>query len=391
MRVKEIGMEYSDYVIAMRRKFHRCPEPSLEEYETCRMICEELTAMGLEPRVVHGTGVTADIGRPAGEGRTVLLRADIDALRVAEDTGEAFSSENPGLMHACGHDAHIAMNLTAAKILAGMQDQLNGCVRVIFEPSEENAKGSVGMIAAGVMDHVDTVYGMHVWSNVESGKFGVSGGPVMASADFFTITVKGKAVHGSEPQNGVDPIAAAAAIINELYVAFVREYPAKEQVVLSFCQIAGGNTDNAIPETVTIGGTTRAFSREIRATYPETMERVIRHTAEALRAEAELDYHWGSAPVINDDAAAECARKAIARNFGAEAVIPFEPIMGGDDFAEYESMRPGVYVFLGVRNEAIGANWPQHSNHYRMDESALIKGAVSAVQYALDYISGEDA
>lgn len=388
MLVKDIGMAYSDYVVGLRRKFHRFPEPSLEEHQTCRMICEELRAMGLEPRIVHNTGVVADIGDVSRSGKTVLLRADIDALRVKEDTGEAFSSEHEGVMHACGHDAHIAMNLTAAKLLTEMQDQLPGRVRVIFEPAEENAKGAPGMIQAGVMEGVSTVYGTHVWSTLQAGRFGISGGPVMASADFFTITVRGKAVHGSEPQNGVDTIAVAAAIINELYVAFAREYPAKEPVVLSFCQIAGGNTDNAIPEVVKIGGTTRSFNRELRSTYPDTMNRVIRHVAEAFRAEAELDYRWGSAPVINDDASAERAKRAVAANFGEEAVMRFEPIMGGDDFSEYEAIAPGVYVFLGVGNPETGAIWPQHSNHYRIDESTLIKGAIAAVQYAVDYLNG---
>lgn len=386
--IQEIGTKYDEYVVAMRRKFHRCPEPSLEEYETCRMICEELRAMGLEPRVVHNTGVVADIGDASKSGKTVLLRADIDALRVTEDTGEPFSSENPGLMHACGHDAHIAMNLTAARILTERKETLNGRVRMIFEPAEENAKGATGMIAAGVMEGVSTVYGTHVWSAFPAGQIGIAGGPVMASADFFTITVRGKAVHGSEPQNGVDPIAVAAAIINELYVVFAREYPAKELVVLSFCQIAGGNTDNAIPETVTIGGTTRAFNPALRSTYAGTMERVIRHMAEAFRAEAELDYRWGSPPVINDDASAERAWRAVTANFGEGSAVHFEPIMGGDDFAEYEAVAPGVYVFLGVGNEKAGAVWPQHSNHYRMDESVLIKGAVSAAQYAVDYLNG---
>lgn len=388
MLLKEIGMEYGGYVVAMRRKFHRCPEPSLEEYETCRMICEELRAMGLEPRVVHNTGVVADIGDASRSGKTVLLRADIDALRVAEETGETFSSENEGLMHACGHDAHIAMNLTAAKMLTKMKDQLNGRVRVIFEPGEEIAKGALGMIGAGVMEGVSTVYGTHVLSTIPSGIFGISGGPIMASADFFTITIKGKAAHGSEPQNSIDPIAVAAAIVNELYVVFAREYPAKELTVLSFCQIAGGSTDNAIPEKVTIGGTTRAFSPKLRNTYADTMNRVIRHMAEAFRAEAELDYRWGSAPVVNDPKSAELARRAVAANFGETCIEGVEPIMGGDDFSEYEAIAPGVYVLLGVGNEEVGAVWPQHSNHFRMDESALIKGAVSAAQYAVDYLNG---
>ena len=389
MNVKERVLKYEEDLIAKRRYFHKHPEPSLEEFETCRTIVGELTAMGLEPRVIHGTGVVADIGDVSKSGKTVLLRADIDALRVPEDTGLPYTSENPGISHACGHDSHIAMNLTAARVLKEIDDagELNGRVRVIFEPSEENAKGANGMIAAGVLEGVDTVYGTHSMADTDAGKFGVSAGAIMASADFFTITVRGKAAHGSTPHAAVDPIVTAAAIINELYVAFAREYPATETVVLSFCQINGGNADNAIPEVVKIGGTTRAFNESIRQSYPETMERVIKRVAEAFRAEGELDYRWGSPVVVNDPAAAARARAAITANFGEDAVQEYTPVMLGEDFGEYEKHVPGVFVILGIRNEEVGAVWPQHSNHFRMDESVLINGVVAAVQYAVDFLN----
>ncbi|MBQ9827991.1 MAG: amidohydrolase [Lachnospiraceae bacterium] len=392
MDVKEYAQKYSDYVISMRRHFHRHPEPSLEEFETCKRIVEELQEMGLEPRVVHTTGVTVDIGDAARSGKTVMLRADIDALRIVEETGEEFASENHGIMHACGHDSHAAMLLTAAHILKDMEDagEINGRVRLIFEPAEEIAKGANGMIAAGVMDGVDIVYGTHVWSTVDAGIFSVSPGPVMASADFFTITVRGKAVHGSAPEAGIDPIATAAAIVTELYNVFNREYPSSETVVLSLCQISGGNTDNAIPEIVTMGGTTRAFNEDIRQSFPGTIERVIKGVAAAHRAEADLDYRWGSPVCVNDEGAVKRAEKSIASIFGEEAVQGFDPVMGGENFGEYEKLVPGVFVFLGVRNEECGAVYPQHSNRYRMDESALIKGAAAAVQFAVDYLNEEE-
>ncbi|MBQ9827993.1 MAG: amidohydrolase [Lachnospiraceae bacterium] len=392
MKVMEYARKYADYSVEQRRYFHRHPEPSQEEFGTCRAIVKELEAMGLKPQVIHTSGVTVDIGDGSKSGKTVLLRADIDALRVPEETGEEFASENPGVSHACGHDGHIAMNLTAARILKDMDDagELNGRVRLIFEPGEENARGANGMIAAGVLEGVDLAYGTHIWSSVESGYFGVTTGPVMASADFFTVTVKGRAVHGAEPQNGIDPIPAAAAIISELYTVFSREYSSSETVVLSICQMTGGNTDNAIPEIVTMGGTTRAFNEDIRQSFPGTIERVIKGVAAAHRAEAELDYRWGSPVVVNDAGAAEKARKAISANFGEDAVTDFRPIMVGDDYGEYIMRVPGVYVFLGIRNEECGAVWPQHSNHYRIDESALIKGAAAAVQYAVDFLNEEE-
>lgn len=386
MLINDIAGKYQDYVIQMRRKFHRCPEVALKETKTCRMICEELEQMGLAPRVIYGTGVMVDIGDRSRSGRTVCIRADIDALQVAEETGAEYASENPGYMHACGHDAHIAMNLGCARILCDIEKELNGRVRLIFEPAEEIAKGALGMIAAGAMDQVDTVYGTHVWGNVSAGVFSAEAGPRMASADFFTIRVKGKSVHGSLPHKGIDPVAAAAAIISQLQVVFQREMDASEPTVLSFCQIHGGNTDNAIPEEVTIGGTTRAFSEEVRRSFPEIMERVIRDTARSFRAEAFLDYRFGSSPVSNDPECSRRAMEAITKNYGPQALTTQKPTMGGENFSEYQALVPGVFVFLGIQNEELGAVYPNHSSHFSMDERVLIRGSVAAVQYAVDYL-----
>ncbi len=387
MPVREFAEKYSDYIIEMRRKFHQCPEVGLKETRTCEMICGELRAMGLEPRVIYGTGVLVEIGDRARSGRTVCIRADIDALKVKEETGVEYASQNEGYMHACGHDAHIAMNLGCARILKEIEDSLNGSVRLIFEPAEEFARGALGMIADGALENVDTVYGTHVWGDIPAGKFSASAGSRMASADFFTIQVRGKATHGAQPHNGIDPIATAAAIIQNLQMVFHREIAATDPAVLSLCQIHGGNTDNAIPDTVTIGGTTRAFSRETRERFPELMERVIQDTAAAFRAEAELDYRWGSSPVLND---VECARRAshaITENYGEDALVDFDAIMVGEDFSEYQALVPGVFVFLGIRNEELGAVYPNHSSHFAMDESVLIRGAVAAVQYAVDFLN----
>ena len=392
MIVKDYALKYSDYTIEQRRYFHRHPEPSLEEFETCKAIVKELTDMGLEPKVVHTTGVMVDIGDVSKSGKTVLIRGDIDALRIPEETGEEFTSENPGISHACGHDAHIAMTLAAAHVLKDIDDagELNGRVRLIFEPAEENAHGANGMIEAGVLDGVDIAYGTHVWGGVEAGMLGTIAGPIMASADFFTITVKGVSVHGSQPQDGVDPIAAAAQIITDLYTVFNREYPAKETVVLSLCQIQGGNADNAIPEVVKIGGTTRAFNNDIRNSFPETITRVIKGVGAAHRVEAELDYRWGSPVVINDETCVKRLVKAAEKNFGPGRTYEFPPVMGGDDFGEYEKIIPGVYVFLGIKNDEIGAIYPQHSSHYKIDESVLIDGVIAGVQYAVDYLNGDE-
>ncbi len=381
-----------DYVISLRRKFHQYPEISRQEVNTCRMICEELVGMGLKPRVVCDTGVIVDIGDKARSGRMAAIRADIDALRVKEETGAPYASRTEGLMHACGHDAHIAMALAAARILKGMEDcgELRGGIRILFEPAEEVADGALRMMDAGALDGVDTIYGTHVWAGIPAGAFAVQDGARMASADFFTITVRGKSAHGSMPHNGIDPIVAAAAMIQNVQTALHREIPAMETAVVSFCQIHGGDTDNAIPDIVTIGGTGRAFSPEVRKAIPEIMGRVLKYTGEAYRTDVTLDYRWGSSVLINNPQAVHRAKAAIEKNFGPEALAEIPPNTGGEDFAEYLDVVPGVFVFLGIENKALGAVYPNHSSRFTIDESALIKGAAAAVQYCIDFLEEEN-
>lgn len=386
IQLRDIADKYTDYCIETRRRFHRCPEEAFQEHETCAMICEELTGLGLTPRVIAGTGVIVDLGDYARSKKRVAIRADIDALRVREETGAAYASQREGYMHACGHDAHIAMNLTCARILKEMEGGLRGGVRLLFQPAEEIARGASRMIQEGALEGVDTIYGTHVWSDIPAGRFSAESGPRMASADFFTLTVKGRASHGSLPHRGIDAVAASAAVIQNVQVALHREVPATEPCVISFCQIHGGNTDNALPEQVTIGGTTRAFAEEVRQRFPELIRRAAGETAAAFGAKAELDYRWGTSSVTNDAACAARARQAITANYGEEALYSFAPIMSGEDFAEYQRRIPGVFVFLGVRNEAIGANHPQHSCRYAVDEKVLIRGAAAAAQYAADYL-----
>ena len=386
LEIGEITEKYNDYAIQMRRQFHRYPESAGQEFQTCRMICEELQRMGLEPHIICDTGVTVDIGERSRSGHTACIRADIDALQVQEETGASYASEHEGYMHACGHDAHIAMALTAARILKDREEELNGSVRVIFQPAEETACGARQMIAAGALDQVDTIYGTHVWSGIPAGMFSAEAGSRMASADFFTITIRGKGAHGSMPNKGIDPIAAAAAVIQNVQVSFSREFSPLETALVSFCQIHGGNTDNAIPDTVTIGGTTRAFLPRIRDQFPEIMNRVIRETAAAFRAEACLDYRLGASPLLNDKGASDRAIRAVRRLFGEDAVIEKPHDTGGEDFAEYLKMVPGVFVFLGIENPKEGSVYPNHSSHFAIDESILIKGAAAAVQYCLDFL-----
>lgn len=369
----------------MRRKFHRIPELSLQEYETSKAIVQELAKIGITGEIVADTGILATIkgGKP---GKCVALRADIDALGVAEQTGAEFASTHAGIMHACGHDAHIAMLLGAASILYPMREELCGDVRLIFEPAEEVAKGALKMIAAGAMEGVDSVFGMHVWSDLPAGKFSVEAGSRMASADFYTIEVAGTSSHGGKPDQGVDAIVAGAALVNNLQTIVSREINPLEPAVVSVGEFHAGEQSNVVAGHAHLSGTTRAFSNEVREKLPEIMERMVRHTGEVFRANITLDYRMGSSPVINDPQSSEIAAQAVTTVLGAEALCLCERTPGGENFSEYLRLAPGCFAFVGVRNEACGAIYPQHSCHYAMDESALIKGSMVASQYAIDFL-----
>lgn len=388
MGVKEIGSKYSDYVIQMRRQFHQIPELSLQEYKTSKKIVEELKKMGIEGKIVADTGVLATIkGGKEGKSKRVALRADIDALAVTEQTGAEFESKNVGVMHACGHDSHIAMILGAAKILKEIQNEISGEVRLIFEPAEEVAKGANKMIAAGAMEGVDSIFGMHVWSDIPAGKISCEAGPRMASADFFTIEVNGKSCHGSKPDQGVDAIVAGAALVNNLQTIVSREINPIQPSVITIGEFKGGEQSNVLAGHVHMSGTTRAFSNEVRTALPVMMERVVKYTGETFRTEIKMDYNLGSSPVINDYGSSEIAAGAVEKILGADALYHYEKTPGGEDFSEYMRLAPGCFAFVGVRNEALGALHPQHSCYYTIDESVLINGSMVAAQYALDFLN----
>lgn len=391
MIIKEKAELYKKYVIELRRRFHQYPEEGRKEYVTSRMICEELEAMGVKPQILCETGIIADIGDESAGRSTVCIRSDMDGLQVTEETGVSYASKQEGFMHACGHDAHIAMALTAARILKDVegQGQLKGRVRILFEPGEENSDGALDMIRAGALEGVDTIYGTHIWAGIPSGLFSAEAGPRMASTDFFTIRIFGRSTHGSLPHKGVDPIMTAASIMQNIQVAFDREFPATETALVSFCQIHGGNTNNAIPDQVTIGGTTRAFLPEIREQIPRVMKRVIQDTAHMFRAEATLEYGVGCPSVINEEGASRRAFQAIVKNFGQEALTTYPATTGGEDFSEYQKVVPGVFVFLGIDDKELGAVYPNHNSRFTFDEGILWKGAAAAVQYCVDYFENQ--
>lgn len=387
MNVKDLVREYKDYIIKMRREFHMYPESSWEEVRTSRRIKEELDTMGIPYLSLAETGILASI-EGKGEGKTVALRADMDALEITESNDLPYKSQHAGKMHACGHDGHMAMLLGAAKVLNRLRDSFNGKIFLIFQPAEEIAGGAKKMIEENnFMDEVDGVFAIHLWANIEVGKVSVNPGPRMASADFFSLKIKGKSGHGSMPEQTIDALVAGSALVMNLQSMVSREISPLEPVVLSIGSFHSGTRYNIIANEAILQGTTRAFNPELRKQFPDIIERIAKNTAASYRAEASLDYTWGTPPTINDKDSSLLAKKSVEKLFGESSRINFERLTVGEDFAYFLEKAPGLLALVGVRNENKGAHYPHHHNRFNMDEDGLEIGCSLYVQYALDFLN----
>ncbi|TCO76961.1 M20 family metallopeptidase [Marinisporobacter balticus] len=386
MNIKELAKKNKDYVVDLRREFHKYPEPSWHEERTSKRIKEELDKMGIPYISVAGTGVVATIeGKKSG--KTVALRGDIDALQVNEANDVSYKSQNEGIMHACGHDGHGAMLLCAAKILNESKNQINGKVKLFFQPAEESAEGAEKMIEEGVVEGVDGIFGIHLWSDLACGLVSVEEGPRMASADLFKIYIKGKGGHGSLPHQGVDAVVTASAIIMNLQSVVSREISPLESAVVSVGKIQSGTRFNVIPDEAVLEGTTRCFNNNIRKDFPEILERIAKNTAASYRAEAELEYTQGTPATINEAGCSKIAGKSVEKLLGIESLVNMERVTGGEDFAMYLEKVPGALAFVGVRNEEKGANYPHHHPRFSIDEDGLEIGAGLYAQFAVDFLN----
>ena len=371
---KEV-LELEPRLIQWRRVLHQRPELSFEEVWTTEFLMEELGRIpGLTLQRPTKTGVVAVL-RGDRPGRTIALRADIDALPIQEETDLPYASEVPGVMHACGHDGHAAMQLAAAQILAGQREQLCGEVRFLFQHAEELPPGGAAeMLHAGVMEGVSEVYGMHLSSNFPTGTFGVRSGALTSATDRFDIRVIGKGGHSAFPETCVDPVVTAAQIITALQTVVARRIRAVEPAVVSVCMVQGGQAYNIIPGEVTITGSTRTFDRETRRTLPGVLEQIVSGICHAAGAEYDFRFSHGYASVINDAALTQAGRQVIQAAFGEAAVLEIDPLMPGEDFSALQEHCPGFFVELGARNEETGCTVPHHNSRYRMDEAALKYG-----------------
>lgn len=393
-RIKEIAAATEDTIIADRRYFHAHPELSGKEVSTAGTICARLARMGIPYERVAKTGVIATIAGTADDAydaegaprRRIALRADIDALPVVERTDLPYESENTGVMHACGHDCHIAMMLGAARILMQMRDRIHGEVRILFQPAEEISIGSRMMINAGALDGVDGVFGMHIWSEIEAGKISAAPGQRMAHTDWFRVDIDGVSAHGSMPHKGVDAVVVAAELVVALQVLVSRDISPFEPLVVTVGEVHGGEARNIMAGSAYLTGTVRTWSEKTRAAMPERLKHLIDRSAGAFGATAKLTYEAGNAGLRNDEESAYRAQRSVRKLFGDEALCDYEGTLAGEDFAEYLARVPGAFLFLGCGNPHIGAVHPQHSCYYRVDESVLAKGAMVSAQYAIDFL-----
>lgn len=395
-RIQRMAAELEPYIIGQRRYFHQHPELSLQEVETTAAIARELDAMDIPYERPLKTGVVATIRGTAPDAyhpdgtprRRILLRADIDALPVTEQTGAPYASVNDGVMHACGHDCHIAMLLGACRILAQMTDDLHGEVRVVFQPSEENGQGARMMIETGVLDGVDGAFALHIWSEVDAGTISCEPGPRMANVDWFRIDVTGTSCHGAMPQRGADAVVAAAEIANAIQTIVSRDLNPFEPAVVTIGELHGGTARNVIAGSAYLAGTVRTYHKRAHEAMPQLLERICMHTAMALGAEAKLtEYTVAHPAVVNDKEASARCTHAVERILGPKAVGHYQGTLSGEDFSLYLERVPGVLAFLGTRNPAVGATWAQHSCFYTVDESVLKQGTMLTAQYAVDFLA----
>jgi len=379
----------SESLVAVRRHLHRYPELSFRESETAALVAKELTRLGIEYRAgVGGHGIVADIvGDSAGP--VVALRADMDALPIAEETGLPFASERPGVMHACGHDAHTAMLLGAAELLARERASLKGTVRLIFQSAEEINEGAKAMIREGVLDGVDEIYGLHNLPTLAAGLTAVREGPLMGSVDRIEIVVRGKGAHGAIPDQGIDPIVCASAIVLSLQSIAARETSPFDPIVVTVGSIHAGEAGNVIPSECAMTGTVRAFDPDVRRELPARIERIVKRVAEGYRCEADIVYVQQTAVLVNHPEATRHVEASIDALAGPEARRLAAPTLAGEDFSEYLKHVPGCFFWLGSgpatdAERAFGLHHPR----YELNEACLPLGAALLAGIASRRLSG---
>ncbi|KAB7706717.1 amidohydrolase [Bacillus aerolatus] len=372
-----------DEVVEWRRYLHRHPELSFQEEKTAQFVYDTLQSFGhLELTRPTKTSVMARlIGR--GPGRVLAIRADMDALPIQEENDFEFVSQNPGVMHACGHDGHTAMLLGTAKVLTQLKDQIQGEVRFLFQHAEELYPGGAEeMVQAGVLDGVDQVIGTHLWSPLEVGKIGIISGPAMASSAEFWIEIHGKGGHAAAPHEAIDSIAIASQVVTSLQNIVSRHTDPLDTLVLSVTRFVGGSANNIIPDSVELSGTVRCFDPQLQDQVPVMIENIIKGITGAYGATYNFEFKKVYRAVNNDQEVTRYVEETVQDIFGEEAVNRMRPVMGGEDFSAYQQKVPGSFIFIGARNEEKGIVHPHHHPRFTIDESALPIGVRLLTEFA---------
>ncbi len=379
-----------DDVVTLRRHFHMYPEVSTKEFKTAEKLEEEIKKLGLIPRRVGETGVYTEI-HGTGEGnKTIVLRADTDALAVKEEHICEYTSRHEGIMHACGHDAHTASLMGAVRLLAENRDRFGGTVRVHFQQGEEIGYGARVFIDKGLVDGADRTFGIHVSSKIDAGKIALIPGPNNASVDWFRIHITGKSAHVSTPHLGVDAAYIASQIMVSAQAIITRRTSPMDNVLIGIGKISAGTAYNIVASDAEMEGTIRALTPETRAFAKSQLENLAKTIAASFGGEATLEWKDFTSPLLNDEASAIEAQKVARELFGEKNVITSgEPSLGGDDFAEYILKVPGVYAYVGSRNpEVFETGVAMHNCHFDIDESCLLVGSSIYAAYAVAFLNG---
>lgn len=384
-------IEFLPEMVAWRRHLHRHPELSYQEEKTAAFVAEKLERLGLAVRRnVGGHGVIAEL-EGAEAGPTVALRADIDALPIQDEKQCEYASTVPGVMHACGHDAHTSALLGVAHVLSGMKEQIKGRVRFLFQPAEEvSPGGALPLIKEGALEGVAAIYGVHLWSPFPVGAVYSRPGPLMASADDFTIDIIGKGGHGGLPHETVDSLMVGAHLVVNLQSIVSRNVNPVDPAVISVGSLQAGTGFNVIAERSRLKGTVRCFSADVRAMLKTRIEQVIASTCSMFGADYELHYKLGYPPVVNDPAEVRRFTRVAADLFGAEKVRQTELIMAGEDFSYYLQQVPGCFVFVGAGNAEKLITAPHHHPRFDIDEEAMLHAARVLAGLCLDRLHGNN-
>ena len=381
---EEVREGFGERIVALRRDIHREPELGFGTKKTAEKVLSALEGLPLDVQTgVAENGIVATL-RGEGDGPTVGLRADMDALPIHEETGLPFASKLEGKMHACGHDGHTSMLVGAAHALSGMRERFNGTVKFFFQPAEEGGGGGKVMVEAGVADDVAAVFALHLWPGFPLGTAATKAGPIMAAADAFEMTIRGSGGHGAFPHLTADAITMAAQIVTVLQTVVSREVNPVEPAVVTVGEIGAGSAFNIIPEKARLGGTVRTLNEDLRRMMPERIERIARGVAQGMRGDAEFDYEFSYPVTMNEEGAARTALGVIRGLFGEEHTLELaNPSMGAEDFAFFLEKIPGAFIWLGVGEEVSFLHTPT----FAFDEEILPQGSALLTALALESLS----